>query len=162
VKAILEGAVCDVLLVGGEVAAGLRPGPVLVPFAGGDHDWSAAELGAWLAAGSPLRLVGASGRGRDASRLLGSASLALQRAMGIPAEPVLVAPGAAAIVEAAAGAAAVVAGLSERWHREGIGAARSELAAHAPCPVLLVRRGLRPSGLAPPAALTHFAWSSGS
>ena len=35
-------------------------GPVLVPFAGAEHDWSAIELGAWLAGGwdAPLVLAG--------------------------------------------------------------------------------------------------------
>ena len=54
---LLRAAPCDVaVLTGGEPTVG----PVLVPFAGTDHDWSAIELGAWLA-GSwqvPLRLAG--------------------------------------------------------------------------------------------------------
>ena len=39
---------------------GSLPGAVHVPFGGGEHDWAALELGAWLASatGSPLRLVG--------------------------------------------------------------------------------------------------------
>ena len=68
---------------------------VYVPFGGGEHDWAALELGAWLASatGAPLRLVGTradpgSGR-RDASRLLADASLAVQRVVGVDAEPVL-------------------------------------------------------------------------
>ena len=128
------------------------------------------RLWSW-APGSPaprarlLRLVGTradpgSGR-RDASRLLGSASLALQHALGVAAEPVLVEPGTDAIVEAADGAALVIAGLSDRWAREGLGTARLELARRAATPVLLVRRGLRPGGLAPPRALTRFTWSVG-
>ena len=71
---------------------------MLVPFAGTEHDWSAIELGAWLA-GSwqvPLRLAGpAVEGGRDSSRLLASASLAVQRALGVAAEPLLVEPGPA-------------------------------------------------------------------
>jgi hypothetical protein len=98
---------------------------------------------------------------RDASRLLGSASLALQHALGVAAEPVLVEPGTDAIVEAADGAGLVIAGLSDRWAREGLGTARLELARRAATPVLLVRRGLRPGGLAPPRALTRFTWSLG-
>ena len=43
---LLRVAPCDVAVVMGDAA---RPGPVLVPFAGTDHDWSAIELGAWLA-----------------------------------------------------------------------------------------------------------------
>ena len=66
------------------------------------------------------------------------------------------------MIEAAAGAAALVIGLSERWQREGLGTARLEVAQRAPCPVLLVRRGLRPGGLAPPHALTRFTWSRGA
>ena len=52
-------------------------------------------------------------------------------------------------------------GLSERWQREGIGPARTRLVREAPCPVLLVRRGVRPGTLAPPEALTRFSWSGG-
>ena len=65
------------------------------------------------------------------------------------------------MLEAAAGAAAVVTGLSDRWQREGIGAARTRILEEAPCPVLLVRRGVRPGTLAPPDALTRFTWSGG-
>jgi DNA-binding SARP family transcriptional activator len=161
---LLDRPVCDLALVAG-VERPLAAGPVLVPFGGHEHDWAAAELGAWLAsaAGASLMLVGAgadpaAGR-RDASRLLGHASIALQRALGISAEPLLAAPGSAGIIAAAAGASAIVAGLSERFPRVGLGPVRSELAARAPVPVLLVRRGLRPGGLAPPRTLTRFTWS---
>jgi hypothetical protein len=85
----------------------------------------------------------------------------LQHALGVAAEPVLVEPGTDAIVEAADGAALVIAGLSDRWAREGLGTARLQLARRAAPPVLLVRRGLRPGGLAPPRALTRFTWSLG-
>ena len=90
---LLRSAPCDVAVLTRRRA---DRGPVLVPFAGTDHDWSAIELGAWLA-GSwqvPLRLAGpAVEGGRDASRLLASASLAVQRALGVAAEPLLVEPG---------------------------------------------------------------------
>jgi hypothetical protein len=120
-------------------------------------------VGAWLAGDVPLRLLGIRGEGgRDASRLLASASLALQRGMGVATEPVLVGAGADAVVAASAGASALVIGLSERWTRDGIGKARLEIARRATCPVLLVRGGLRPGGLAPPHALTRFTWSGGA
>jgi hypothetical protein len=159
---ILASAVCDVALVAGaSPASAPLVGPVLVPFGGHTHDWCAAEIGAWLSGGAPLRLVGVrERRGKDASRLLASASLALQRAAGVAPEPELVDPGEDALLAAAAGAAAIVAGLSERWTREGIGAVRLALARRAPCPVLLVRSGLRPGGLAPAHAMTSFTWSS--
>jgi DNA-binding SARP family transcriptional activator len=168
VAGVLAHAVCDVALVAGAQRRTAAAGaPVLVPFGGHRHDWAAVELGAWIASssGAPLRLAGtradpSTGR-RDASRLLGSASLALQHAVGVAAEPVLVEPGTDAIIEAAAGAALVIAGLSDRWAREGLGSARLELARRAAAPVLLVRRGLRPGGLAPPRALTRFTWSVG-
>ena len=86
-------APCDVAML---VAAGgaLRPGPVVVPFGAAWHDWAALELGAWVAraTGAPLRLIGAAGDGpdgRDASRLLADASLIVQRATGVVAEPLL-------------------------------------------------------------------------
>ena len=168
VAGVLAHAVCDVALVAGaQRGIAAADAPVLVPFGGHQHDWAAVELGAWIASvsGVPLRLVGtradpSTGR-RDASRLLGSASLALQHALGVAAEPVLVEPGTDAIVDAADGAALVIAGLSDRWAREGLGTARLELARRAATPVLLVRRGLRPGGLAPPRALTRFTWSLG-
>jgi DNA-binding SARP family transcriptional activator len=155
---LLATAPCDVaVLVGSDV----RSGPVLVPFAGADHDWSAIELGAWLAGGwgMPLRLAGpAVEGGRDASRLLASASLAVQRALGVAAEPLLVDAGPDALVTAAAEAGVVVVGLSDRWRKEGLGPVRSALATSGR-PTLLVRRGLRPGGLAPPENLTRFTWS---
>jgi DNA-binding SARP family transcriptional activator len=157
---VLQAAACDVALVGGDAA---DEGPVLVPFAGNEHDWAAAEVGAWLGGGS-VTLVGVGARGdggRDASRLLANASLALQRGLGLAVETVLVDSGAPAILEAAADAGAIVTGLSDRWMREGLGKARQELLLRAPCPVLLVRRGVRPGGLAPPDALTRFTWSGG-
>jgi methylmalonyl-CoA mutase cobalamin-binding subunit len=155
---LLRSAPCDVaVLIGGEPS----PGPVLVPFAGTDHDWSAIELGAWLAGSwqAPLRLVGpAVEGGRDASRLLASASLAVQRALGVAAEPLLVEPGPDALVSAAAEASVTVVGLSDRWHKEGLGPTRAALVGSGH-PTLLVRKGLRPGGLAPPENLTRFTWS---
>jgi DNA-binding SARP family transcriptional activator len=156
-RTILAGAVCDVAIVAGAAPTG--EGPVLVPFAGHDNDWSAVEVAAWLAGESPLRLLGARARGRDASRLLANASLALQRALGIVSEPLLVESGPDGVLAAADGAAAIVIGLSDRWAREGIGRARLDVVRAAPCPVLLVRGGFRPSGLAPPHALSRFTWS---
>jgi len=155
---LLTGAPCDVAVV---VPREHPPGPVLVPFVGAEHDWAAVELGAWLAGaqGFPLQLAGPSEAGRDASRLLASASLAVQRALGVAAEPVLVDPGPEALVAASDGAGVVVVGLSERWRKEGLGPARAALAADARPPVVLVRRGLRPGGLAPNASLTRFTWS---
>jgi DNA-binding SARP family transcriptional activator len=157
-QAILAGAPCDVAaLVGDEPA----PGPLLVPFVGAPHDWTAIELGAWLARAweVPLRLAGPSVAGRDSSRLLASASLAVQRALGVAAEPLLLAPAPEELVHAAQDAALVVAGLSDRWQKAGLGPARGALTATAKPPTLLVRRGLRPGGLAPPESLTRFTWS---
>ena len=134
---------------------------MLVPFGGAEHDWTAVELGAWLASalGVPLRLVGPREAERDASRLLASASLATQRAFGVTAEPLLAEPGADGLVEAADDAALVVVGLTDRWQREGLGPVREALATGARPPVLLVRGGLRPGGLAPNESLTRFTWS---
>jgi DNA-binding SARP family transcriptional activator len=161
---ILDRAACH---VGVLLGSGARPGrgPVVVPFGGAEHDWAAVELGAWLArgAGVLLRLLGVEGdpdrSTRDASRLLASASLAVQRVAGIPAEPQLIAGGTAALLAASGDAFALVVGLSSRWRREGIGAMRLELARAASTPTLLVRSSLRPGGLAPPASLTRYTWS---
>jgi DNA-binding SARP family transcriptional activator len=155
---LLTSAPCDVgVLVGRTVAEG----PVLVPFGGAEHDWSAIELGAWLAGGwgTSLRLAGpAVEGGRDASRLLASASLAVQRALGVAAEPLLVDHGPGALAAAAQEAAVAVIGLSDRWRKDGLGPTRSALATSGRA-TLLVRRGLRPGGLAPVENLTRFTWS---
>ena len=76
-----------------------------------------------------------------------------------PAEPLLTPPGEEGMLEASRDAGLLVVGLSTRWHREGLGPARLRLAREAVPPTLLVRRGLRPGGLAPPATLTRFTWS---
>ncbi len=131
---------------------------------GGDHDWTAVEVGAWIAGarGTPLRLAGpAQGPGRDASRALANASLAVQRVFGVAAEPLLLPPAEADVLAAAADAALVVVGLPERWTRDGLGHVRSALAGSAGPPALLVRRGLRPGGLAPRESLTRFTWTLG-
>ena len=161
--AVLADTPCDVALLVRREA--MPTGPVLVPFGGAEHDWAAVELGAWLAraADEPLRLAGAAavpeqGR-RDASRLLSHGALAVQRVLGISTEPLLTAPGEEGMLEASRDASRLVVGLSTRWHHEGLGPARLRLARHATPPTLLVRRGLRPGGLAPPATLTRFTWS---
>ncbi len=140
---------------------------MLVPFGGADHDWAAVELGAWFAraVGVPLRLAGSEavpeqGR-RDASRLLSHGALAVQRVLGIPAEPLLTPPGEDGMLDASRDAGLLVVGLSPRWHQEGLGPARLRLAREATPPTILVRRGLRPGGLAPPGTLTRFTWSIG-
>jgi DNA-binding SARP family transcriptional activator len=161
--ALLAETPCDVALLVPREAT--PQGPVLIPFGGADHDWAAVELGAWFAhaEGVPLRLAGPAARPehgrRDASRLLSHGALAVQRVLGISAEPVLTPPGEESILEASRDAGLLVVGLSTRWHREGLGHVRLRLAREAPPPTLLVRRGLRPSGLAPRATLTHFTWS---
>jgi DNA-binding SARP family transcriptional activator len=161
--AVLAETPCDVALL---VPREATPhGPVLVPFGGAEHDWAAVELGAWLARSTdvPLRLAGAAavpeqGK-RDASRLLSHGALAVQRVLGISAEPLLTPPGEEGMLEASRDAGLLVVGLSTRWHSEGLGPARLRLAREAAPPTLLVRRGLRPGGLAPPATLTRFTWS---
>jgi DNA-binding SARP family transcriptional activator len=157
---VLVEAPCDVAIV---VGARKHTGPVLVPFVGAEHDWAAIEFGAWIAgAGAvPLRLAGPKeGTGeRDASRLLADASLAVQRALGIAAEPLLVEPGAEALLAQARDAGILVVGLPEGWREKGLGPVRGMIASQARPPVVLVRSGLRPGGLAPQTSLTRFTWS---
>jgi DNA-binding SARP family transcriptional activator len=151
-------APCDVgALIGGEIGSG----PVLVPFTGAEHDWSAVEVGVWLARTRGVRLVlaGPSGEERDASQLLARASLAVQRALGVAAEPLLVEAEADDLLRATEQAGLVVAGLTDRWRQDGVGPVRSMLAERSQAPVLLVRRGLRPGGLAPLESYTRFTWS---
>jgi DNA-binding SARP family transcriptional activator/class 3 adenylate cyclase len=157
-------APCDVVAVVARGDMRLGDRPVVVPFGGAEHDWAAVEIGAWLAAAhsSTLQLLGSSAepqRGkRDASRSLAVVSLVVQRAAGISAKPLLVAPGEE-LWQAARGAGLLVVGLSERWSEEGLGLTRLELAREAGVPTLLVRKGLRPGGLTPPDRMTRYTWS---
>jgi len=163
---MLEHAPCDVAVLAGGVNA--LGGPIVTPFGGVDHDWSAIEIAAWLARslGTTLRLVGteadpALGK-RDASRLLARASLLVQQVVGIVTEPVLVRAGDEGVLEAARDARLLVIGLSDRWRTEGIGASRLAVALGAEAPTLFVRSGLRPSGVAPNETLTRFTWTLAS
>ena len=97
--------------------------------------------------------------GRDASRLLASASLALQKALGVQADPLIVEPSPTALVAAARDSGVVVVGLTERWRLEGLGSTRTALATTPGLTTLLVRRGLRPGGLAPQSSETRFTWT---
>ena len=154
---VLECAPCDVAML---VQAGgpLRSGPVIVPFGAGWHDWAALEVGAWLAraTGAPLQLVGAASQqpegGSDASRLLADASLIVQRTGGVMAEPLLASPGRKGIEAVTGDAGLLVVGLAERWRQEGLGRLRTQMVDAPWAPTLLVRRGPRPGGLAPPEA----------
>jgi DNA-binding SARP family transcriptional activator len=166
VREVLEGVECDVaILLNGE--AGFESlehdRPVVAPFGGAEHDWPAVQLASWFATAhrAPLRLLGSTADmpagQRDASRLLGRASLIVQEMSGVVAEPVLVDPGPG-VLEEATRAGLVVVGLSDRWTQEGLGPLRAEIARTAGCPVVLVRRGSR-STSGPSAQLTRFGWS---
>jgi len=162
--AVLERSPADVGMLSAPTPQSGGAG-VFVPFGGGEHDWAALELGAWLASakGDSLSLVGtkaesSSGR-RDASRLLADASLAAQRVVGVETRPLLVEPTVDALVASVEGAALVVTGVSGSWRREGIGAMRRALVRRARPPVMLVHRGPRPSGLAPRESRTRFTWT---
>jgi len=139
--------------------------PVAVPFGGEDDDWAALELAAALAGahGSGLLLVAPGATevgGRDPSRLLASAALVVQRFGGVSAMPRLFAPDDG-VTSAITGAGLVVAGLGG-WPPHGVRGARRRLVETAGLSVVLVRRGLRPSPLAPPQGLTRFRWSIGA
>jgi hypothetical protein len=163
---LLRQVLCDVaFVVGKESGSAGGEGAVLVPFGGGEHDWAALELGAWLArsSGRALHLLGTAAESesgmRDASRLLADAGLLIQRAAGVAPVPRLVAPGHEGIVQSAAEGGLLAIGLSERWGEEGLGMTRWAIARSVSLPVLFVRRGLRPGGLAPDVSSTRFAWS---
>ncbi len=167
VGALLERAPSDVAVLVAREDAGVTLGPdhaVLVPFGGAEHDWSALELGSWLAASTraPLRLLGAAGQsdeGKSVTRMLADAGLLVQQTTGVVTEPLVVAGGRDGIVSAAQGAGLLVIGLSDRWRREGLGPTRSEIARAAPAPVLFVRRGKRAGVFAPRETMTQFKWS---
>jgi DNA-binding SARP family transcriptional activator len=154
---------CDVGLL--TTGTGATDGSVVTPFGGAEHDWSAIELAAWLASslGTTLRLLGTEadrtlGR-RDASRLLARASLLVQQVVGIATEPLLIPPGEAGVIQAAADARVLVVGLSDRWREEGIGTVRAAVAAAAQAPVLFVRAGPQSRGIAPSQTMTRFTWT---
>ena len=139
---------------------------MLVPFSGTEHDWAAIELAAWFAraTGSPLRLLGRAADDAsepDASHLLAGASLLLQQIVRVPTELALIPAGPESILADAAQGALLVVGLSERWQREGLGETRARIASQAPCPAILLRKGLKPGGIAPTQSLTRFTWSLG-
>lgn len=150
-------ALCDVALAPRTDLTFAAADPVLVPFGGRPDEWAALELGAWIARAHklPLRLLGAESRDeqRDASRLLASASLALQRFAATSAEPLIVQPGPEGVLEARG--SIIVASLPA----QELDATRHTLIERAAVPLLLVRSGLRPSGLAPDRTLTQFSWS---
>jgi Kef-type K+ transport system membrane component KefB len=166
VATLLDRAPCDVavLVEREDVPTIDADHPVIVPFGGGEHDWAALELGAWIAHARevPLKLLGATaanGNGRDASRLLANAALVTQQLAGIATEPVLAKPGRG-MIDAVRGAGLLVVGLSERWRQEGLGELRGEIAKAGIAPTLFVRRGRRPGALAPRDDMTKFRWSS--
>ncbi len=148
-------ALCDVASLVNTQRMG--SGSVLVPFGAADEEWSALELGAWMAASHDceLRLAGAA----EASGLLATASLIVQRATGVHVEPLLVEPGPDGMLAAAAGCSMMVLGLPDDGH--GLGVERSRIAAEVGIPVLAVRGGARPGGMAPRESLTRFRWSIG-
>ena len=166
IAAVLERAPCDVAVLSG--VGDMAAGPVVTPFGGAEHDWTAIEVAAWLAQsiGTTLRLLGTEAKPalgqRDASRLLARASLLVQQVVGIVTEPVLVPAGQAGVLEAARDARLLVIGLSDRWRTEGLGQTRLAVALGAQMPILFVRRGLRPSGVAPNETMTRFTWTLGS
>jgi hypothetical protein len=137
----------------------------MLPFGGADHDWAALELAAWLATATkaPLRLLGTAGvpeaGKRDASRLLAGAALVVQRLLGVATEPLLVQPGPDGVIGASELAGLLIVGLSSRWRDEGLGETRLAVLRSARPTTVLVRRGVRPGGLAPAEAQTRFTWS---
>jgi hypothetical protein len=80
--------------------------------------------------------------------------LALQRFTGTAAEPVLVPPGADGILRQEG--SILVASLGEE-----LDSLRRELVDRTAIPLLFVKGGLRPGGLAPDHTLTRFSWSLG-
>ena len=167
---MLASSPCDVgLVVIRDDVPELAPDrPVLVPFSGAEHDWTAIEIGAWIARahGISLGLLGTaadpdSGR-RDASRLLARASLMVQQVVSVATEPVLVPAGDEAITRACSEGGLIVMGLSPRWRQEGLGHARQAIVRNAKPPVVLIKRGLRPGGIAPRDSLTRFTWTMSS
>jgi hypothetical protein len=83
----------------------------------------------------------------------------VQRLLGVATEPLLVQPGPDGVIGASELAGLLVVGLSSRWREEGIGETRLAVLTSARPTTVLVRRGVRPGGLAPAEAQTRFTWS---
>jgi DNA-binding SARP family transcriptional activator len=165
---LLASVPCDVGLLASSGGSAEDDTPVLVPFGGAEHEWAAVELGAWIASAENrrLRLAGVeadlvAGR-RDASRLLARAALLVQQVTGVSTEPVLLAPGPDELVAETEHARIAVVGLPDGWRTRGVGQTRAELAARGSAPVLLVRGGPKPGGLAPDESHTRFTWTIGA
>jgi class 3 adenylate cyclase len=162
--AILRAAPCDVALHLAR-AGGRADGPIIVPFAGTDHDWAALELAATLAADAGVSLVltgsnaGDAGEEGDASRLLATASLIVQQIGGLIAEPLLIPRGADAVVDAAMDASHVITGVPIDHSTRGIGRTRREIARRIPTTMTLVRRGIRSGVISPDRDVTRFSWT---
>ena len=159
--ALFDRSPADVAVVSG--APRISDG-IFVPFGGGEHDWAALELAAWVAAAADaeLVLVGTgsdrqSGR-RDASRLLAHAAVAAQRLAGVSTRPLLAPPSPEGLRDAVEPAGVVIIGVVESWRTVGIGDARRALVAGG-APLVLVHRGPRPGGLAPAESRTRFSWT---
>ena len=170
-REVLEWAPCDVGLVWARsdaVVLGSDAG-VFVPFGGDEHEFTATEVAAWIARSNDAELwllgrtAGGEEEAHDASRLLGNVALAVQRVTKIVAKPLLVQPGADAVLDAVQGAGLLVLGFPDDWERRGLGSVRAVLARDARPPVVAVRAGSRPSGVVPQERLTRFSWTlSGS
>jgi hypothetical protein len=164
---ILGSAPCDVALH--LARADARPqGPVMVPFAGTEHDWAALELATTIAASTGVSLIltgsnaPSAGDEGDASRLLAAASLIVQQIGGLIAEPLLIPRGADAVVEAAATASHVITGVPADYERRGIGTTRREVARRVGTTVTLVRRGARSGVISVDRDVTRFSWTGTS
>jgi len=159
---ILRSAPCDVALHLAHAGAA-RQGPVMVPFAGTEHDWAALELATTIAAstGAPLVLTGSNAPAGedegDASRLLAAASLIVQQIGGLIAEPLLIPRGADAVIEAAAAASHVLTGVPADYQVRGIGSTRREVARRVGTTVTLVRRGARSGVISADRDVTRFS-----
>ena len=71
----------------------------------------------------------------------------------------LVSAGSEGVRRAADDGGLLAFGLSDRWRQEGLGETRLTIAREAACPTLLVRKGLKPGGIAPGQTMTRFTWS---
>ena len=158
---VLRDAPCDVAVLAGPTSIHREAANRSSSLWRQRHDWAALELAAWTArarrrCGSSAGDKDVSAASRDASRLW--RSLARRRAVvGIVAEPMLVRP-APTGGRCSRDCSLLVVGLSGRWQHEGLGAPRLEVV-QAGIPTLLVRRGLRPSMLAPRESMTRFTWT---
>jgi class 3 adenylate cyclase len=139
-----------------------EPDGILVPFSGSDHDWAALELASRLAKALEVQIVligndsPSASMDEDASRLLASASLVVQQLTHLVPEPLLLPPGARALLQHVKPSNHLITGVPMDLDRRGLGDARTELLGDHTGALTFVRAARHAGGREP---VTRFSWT---